>query len=379
MRRSDAAPPRRGHRLLAAAARSACVWLGARRGTGRRRRLRGPYRDCSSDPLGAGCRRSTAATCPSSTIIGMDLHGIDFAWSDLIARRTRGCDPDLPRTNLAGARIAPGDPGRRAAVRRDPDRRRPARLATSPAPRSRTRSLDRANLSWATLDGADAALRAVHGRQPVERHLARTGPGTGATFDGADLHRIDFRGTDLRSTTLRRRGPALRAARRRRLHERRPDRRELAAVRPGSRARPSRTRPVRTARTATRTAGPASATDRGATAAQPRSSRRPRARPAPSATRVGAVPPMTSHDASAPSTDAAAAQAVADGLVRGEGLRRPGRRSRRAPGRSSSRARSSSRTPASSACATSEPTTWWATRNGMPRRTSASATAVAVV
>lgn len=156
------------------------------------------YRDCSNIALapGADLHRCDLA---DSTIIGMDLHGIDFSWSDL-SRVNGGCDPDLPRTNLAGARIARAilvDAKLCDAILVDADLHGSdlSGVALEDA------SLNRANLSWAKLNGAHAGFAPF-----VDANLAnaswRDGFGTGATFDGADLHGIDFRGTDLRSSSF---------------------------------------------------------------------------------------------------------------------------------------------------------------------------------
>jgi uncharacterized protein YjbI with pentapeptide repeats len=156
------------------------------------------YRDCSSIALAPG---ADLHRCDLSdeTIIGLDLHGIDFSWSDL-SRVNGGCDPDQPRTNLAGARIARAilvDAKLCDAILTDADLHGSdlSRVALEDA------SLNRANLSWATMNGAHAAFAPF-----VDANLSnviwRDGFGTGATFDGADLHRIDFRGTDLRSSSF---------------------------------------------------------------------------------------------------------------------------------------------------------------------------------
>ena len=61
------------------------------------------YRDCSGLVLAPGAAMHRC-DISGSTIIGMDLHGINLARSDLRGVHA-GCDPDEPRTNLAGARI----------------------------------------------------------------------------------------------------------------------------------------------------------------------------------------------------------------------------------------------------------------------------------
>jgi uncharacterized protein YjbI with pentapeptide repeats len=154
------------------------------------------YRDCSGIALApdADLHRCDLS---DATIIGLDLHGIDFSWSDL-SRVNGGCDPDLPRTNLAGARIARAilvDAKLCDAILSDADLHGSdlSGVALEDA------SLNRANLSWATMNGAHAAF-APFPDANLSNVTWRNGFATGATFNGADLHRIDFRGTDLRST-----------------------------------------------------------------------------------------------------------------------------------------------------------------------------------
>ena len=184
------------------------------------------YRDCSQLALvpNADLHRCDLS---DATIIGLDLHGIYASWSDL-SRVNGGCDPDLPRTNLAGARIARAilvDAKLCDAILSDAD----LHGSDMSGAALEDASLFRANLSWVTLDGVQAAFAPF-----VDANLSnaswRNGFANGATFDGADLHRIDFRGTDLRSASFV--GSDLRYARlgRSRLDRCRPDRRELAAV-----------------------------------------------------------------------------------------------------------------------------------------------------
>lgn len=154
------------------------------------------YRDCSNIALapGADLHRCDLA---DSTIIGMDLHGIDFSWSDL-SRVNGGCDPDLPRTNLAGARIARAilvDAKLCDAILSDADLHGSDLSGVS----LEDASLFRANLSWATMNGAHAGF-APFTDANLSNVVWRNGFGTGASFIGADLHGIDFRGTDLRAT-----------------------------------------------------------------------------------------------------------------------------------------------------------------------------------
>lgn len=156
------------------------------------------YRDCSQLAL-APAADLHRCDLSDTTIIGLDLHGIDFSWSDL-SRVNGGCDPDLPRTNLAGARIARAilvDAKMCDAILTDADLHGSDLSGIS----LEDASLNRANLSWATLNGAHAGFAPF-----VDANLSnavwRNGDAIGATFDGADLHGIDFRGTNLRSASF---------------------------------------------------------------------------------------------------------------------------------------------------------------------------------
>jgi uncharacterized protein YjbI with pentapeptide repeats len=156
------------------------------------------YRDCSNLTFapGADLHRCDLA---DSTIIGLDLHGINLGWSD-VSRVNGGCDPELPRTNLAGSLLYRAifvDAKLCDAILTDADIHGSdlTRAALEDA------SLNRANLSWAILDGAGAGFAPF-----IDANLAnaswRDGSAIGARFDGADLHRIDLRGTDLRSASF---------------------------------------------------------------------------------------------------------------------------------------------------------------------------------
>ncbi len=156
------------------------------------------YRDCSQLALvpNADLHRCDLS---DATIIGLDLHGIYASWSDL-SRVNGGCDPDLPRTNLAGARIARAilvDAKLCDAILSDAD----LHGSDLSGAALEDASLFRTNLSRVTLDGVQAAFAPF-----VDANLSnatwRDGFANGATFDGADLHRIDFRGTDLRSASF---------------------------------------------------------------------------------------------------------------------------------------------------------------------------------
>jgi uncharacterized protein YjbI with pentapeptide repeats len=156
------------------------------------------YRDCTDTAFapGADLHRCDLG---DSTIIGLDLHGINVARSDL-SRVNGGCDPDLPRTNLAGAiayRAIFVDAKLCDAILSGAD------LHGSDLTNAALEdaSVDGANLSRATLTGAGAAF-APFMDSDLSNAVWRDGFANGATFDGADLHRIDFRGTDLRSSSF---------------------------------------------------------------------------------------------------------------------------------------------------------------------------------
>ena len=156
------------------------------------------YRDCSKLTFAAGADLHRCDVS-DSTFIGMDLHGINLAWSD-VSRANGGCDPDLPRTNLAGSRLYRAlfvDAKLCDAILTDAD----IHGSDLTGAALEDASLNRANLSWAILSGAQASFAPF-----VDANLSnavwRDGFANGATFDGADLHRIDFRGTDLRSASF---------------------------------------------------------------------------------------------------------------------------------------------------------------------------------
>lgn len=156
------------------------------------------YRDCSKIAWAAGADLHRCDLA-DSTIIGLDLHGIDIARSDL-SRVVGGCDPDMPRTNLAGARFyrAIAVDARLCDAILDGADLHGTDLTNASLEDA---SLDHANLSWARLDGATAGFAPF-----LDANLSNAswigGAATGARFDRADLHRIDFRGTSLRSTTF---------------------------------------------------------------------------------------------------------------------------------------------------------------------------------
>ena len=138
----------------------------------------GTYRDCSAIELepGGDLHRCDLA---GITIIGLDLHGINFARSNLTGTYA-GCHPDEPRTNLAGASIYRAilvDALLCDAILTDAD-------------------LHGSDLSGASLE--DATVRDAN----LSNATWRDGAAIGARFNGADLHRIDLRGTNLRAADL---------------------------------------------------------------------------------------------------------------------------------------------------------------------------------
>ena len=156
------------------------------------------YRDCSKMTVAAGADLHRC-DLSDSTIIGMDLHGINVAWSDL-SRVNGGCDPDLPRTNLGGAvayraLFVQAKLCDAILVKADLHGSDLSGAALEDA------SLNGANLSWVNLTGAGAAF-APFDDANLSNAIWRDGAANGASFDGADLHRIDFGGTDLRSTSF---------------------------------------------------------------------------------------------------------------------------------------------------------------------------------
>jgi uncharacterized protein YjbI with pentapeptide repeats len=156
------------------------------------------YRDCGGIAVAAGADLHRC-DLSDSTIIGLDLNGINVAWSDL-SRVNGGCDPDLPRTNLNGAiayRALFVDAKLCDAILSDAD----LHGSDLSGAALEDASLNRANLAWADLDGAGAAF-APFDDAILANVSWRNGFANGASFDGADLHRIDFRGTDLRSSSF---------------------------------------------------------------------------------------------------------------------------------------------------------------------------------
>ena len=156
------------------------------------------YRDCSSITVAAGADLHRCDLA-DSTIIGMDLHGINVAWSDL-SRVNGGCDPDLPRTNLAGARAYRAlfvDAKLCDAILNGAD------LHGSDLTNAALEdaSLNGANLSWVVLDGAGAGF-APFDDANLSNASWLAGSAVGASFDGADLHRIDLTGTTVRAASL---------------------------------------------------------------------------------------------------------------------------------------------------------------------------------
>ena len=156
------------------------------------------YRDCSAltPAPGAAMHR---CSLPGIVIIGQDLHGISFARSDLTGANA-GCDPDLPRTNLFQAKLYRAifvDALLCDAILAEADLHGSDLTGAA----LEDAGLQRANLSWADMDGAGAGFAPFVGAN-LSNVSWRNGSGVGATFDGADLHRIDFRGTDLRASSF---------------------------------------------------------------------------------------------------------------------------------------------------------------------------------
>ena len=127
------------------------------------------YRDCSQITVAAGADLHRCDLA-DSTIIGLDLNGINVAWSDL-SRVNGGCDPDLPRTNLNGA-IA------YRALFVD------AKLCD-------------AILTYADLHGSGPVGRCARGRVGEPREPLPGGPGwrrrAFAAFDDANLGNVSWR------------------------------------------------------------------------------------------------------------------------------------------------------------------------------------------
>ena len=165
------------------------------------------YRDCSKITVAAGADLHRC-DLSDSTIIGMDLHGINVAWSD-VSRVNGGCDPDLPRTNMTGAiayRALFVDAKLCDAILVEAD----LHGSDLSGAALEDASLDGANLSWAVLDGAGAGFAPFVDANLSNAHWV-DGSAVGATFNGADMHRIDLRGTDLRAANFQ--GTDLRYAR----------------------------------------------------------------------------------------------------------------------------------------------------------------------
>jgi uncharacterized protein YjbI with pentapeptide repeats len=156
------------------------------------------YRDCSGIAFapGADLHRCDLS---DTTVIGMDLHGINMAWSD-ISRMNAGCDPDFPQTNLYGARIYRAiaiDAKLCDAILTGADLH--GTNFTNAA--FEDANLNNANLSWADLDGANAGFAPI--RNANLSNASWVGANApGAQFDGSDLHRINLLNGDLRSTTF---------------------------------------------------------------------------------------------------------------------------------------------------------------------------------
>jgi uncharacterized protein YjbI with pentapeptide repeats len=166
------------------------------------------YRDCSGQTVEAGADLHRC-DLSGAVIIGLDLHGINLARANL-QDVNGGCDPDLPITNLAGARLAGAD-ARRAllcdanligADLRDADLGE-ASLEDA--------SLRQANASRIRLDGATAAFAQFNEIRLVNASLRGFSAGS-ASFERAELSGADlsdaylahatFIGADLRGAQL---------------------------------------------------------------------------------------------------------------------------------------------------------------------------------
>jgi uncharacterized protein YjbI with pentapeptide repeats len=149
------------------------------------------YRDCSglTPAAGADLHRCDLT---AATLIGQDLHGINLAKARLVGINA-GCDPDLPRTNLAGAWIYRANLTGALlcdAILDGADLHRSNLTDAS----LEDATLPGANLARADLDGSTAGF-AVFRDASLARVTWRHGGATGAIFENADLHRADLRWT----------------------------------------------------------------------------------------------------------------------------------------------------------------------------------------
>jgi uncharacterized protein YjbI with pentapeptide repeats len=156
------------------------------------------YRDCSglTPAAGADLHRCDIA---GAVVIGQDLHGINLARAKLVGLNA-GCDPDQPRTNLAGARLYRANATGALlcdAILDGADMHR-ANLRNASLEDA---TMADANLARARMNGVTAGF-AVFRDASLARVTWRHGGATGATFDGADLHRVDLRWTVLNAASF---------------------------------------------------------------------------------------------------------------------------------------------------------------------------------
>ena len=149
------------------------------------------YRDCSSltPAAGADLHRCDLA---GAVVIGQDLHGINLAKAKLVGLNA-GCDPDEPRTNLAGAWLYRANATGALlcdAILDGADLHR-ANLTNASFEDA---TLPGANLDRADMDGVTAGFAGFRDAS-IANVTWRHGGATGAIFEGADLHRSDLRWT----------------------------------------------------------------------------------------------------------------------------------------------------------------------------------------
>lgn len=149
------------------------------------------YRDCSGQTPAAGADLHRC-DLDGAVVIGQDLHGINLARASLVGVNA-GCDPDQPRTNLAGAWLYRANATGALlcdAILNGADLHR-ANLTNASFEDA---TLTGANLDRADMDGVTAAFAGFRDAS-LARVTWRHGGATGAIFDGADLHRADLRWT----------------------------------------------------------------------------------------------------------------------------------------------------------------------------------------
>jgi uncharacterized protein YjbI with pentapeptide repeats len=146
------------------------------------------YRDCSGQSIEAGADLHRC-DLSGAVIIGLDLHGINLSRANL-QDVNGGCDPDLPITNLAGARLAGAD-ARRALLCDANLIGADLRGADLGDASLEDASLRSADASGIRLDEATAAFAQFNDMRLVNASLRATIAGS-ATFDGSDLRGADL-------------------------------------------------------------------------------------------------------------------------------------------------------------------------------------------